>query len=64
MMNRPNTREERINTRTRKRIGFPTMTARKNWGRYLGGMGTEALYALFLYAVGILLAILAMEVYR
>lgn len=60
----PKNREERINNQTRKHVGFPTMTARKNWGRYLGGMGTEVLYALFLYGVGILLALLAMAIYK
>lgn len=58
------TREQQINNQRRKHVGFPTMTARENWGRYLAGMGTEVLYALFLYACGLVLAFIAMALYR
>lgn len=58
------TREEKINNSARKHVGFPTMTARQNWGKYFAGMGTEVLYSLLVYAIGALLAVIALAIYQ
>lgn len=58
------TREEVVNTATRKHVGFPALTARKNWEHYFAGMATEAVYALLLFAAGILMAVIAFAIYR
>ena len=58
------TREEVVNTPTRKHVGFPALTARENWGRYFAGMATEAVYAMLLFAAGILMAVIAFAIYR
>ena len=58
------TREEVVNTQTSKHVGFPALTARENWGHYFAGMATEAVYALLLFAAGILMAVIAFAIYR
>lgn len=63
-MARIKTREEKINTSTRKHVGVPTMTARENWGKYLAGMGTEVLYALLIYVIGVVFACIAIAIYK
>lgn len=61
---RKKTREEKINNPTRKHVGFPTMTARQNWGKYFAGMGTEVLYSFLVYAIGAVLAVIALAVFK
>ena len=58
------TREQQINNQRRKHVGFPTMTARENWGKYLAGMGTEVLYALLIYVIGVVFACIAIAIYK
>lgn len=47
-----------------RKEAFPSLAARKQWGRYAAGMVTEALYILFLSAVGLLFALLAKVIWR
>lgn len=47
----------------RKMEGYPSLTARKHWGRYAAGMATEALFILALTAVGFALAWVAAVVW-
>jgi hypothetical protein len=44
--------------------GYPSITAREHWGKYAAGMATEALFVLGLTAVGLLLAAIAMVIWR
>lgn len=44
--------------------GVPSLTARANWGKYAVGMAVEALFILALTAVGYLLAVVGMAVWR
>lgn len=54
----------KLGANNKKMVGFPKMTARENWGKYLLGMGTEVLYALFLAAVTLGIAALAMVIFK
>jgi len=44
--------------------GYPSLTARKHWGKYAIGMATETLFILGLTLVGFLLAVIAMVIWR
>lgn len=44
--------------------GYPSLTARKHWGRYAAGMATEAIYILALTTVGLLLAVVGMAIWQ
>jgi len=44
--------------------GYPSLTAREHWGKYAMGMATEALFILGLTTVGLLLAVVAMVIWR
>lgn len=42
----------------------PRLTAREHWGQYLAGIVTEAAFILGLAGVGLLLAAVAMAVFK
>jgi len=44
--------------------GYPSLTAREHWGKYAAGIATEALFILALTAVGFLLAVIGMVIWR
>lgn len=44
--------------------GFPSLTARKHWGKYAIGMATEALFVLGLTLIGFLLAVAGMVIWQ
>lgn len=50
--------------RTKQTEGYPSLTARENWGSYALGMATEAAFALGLMALGLLLALLGALIWR
>lgn len=47
----------------RRTEGVPSLTARRNWGRYAVGMAVEVSFILVLMAVGLGLALLGMAVW-
>jgi hypothetical protein len=51
------------NGKVERTEGYPSLTARKHWGKYAIGMGVEALFILGLTAVGFLLAAVAMVIW-
>jgi hypothetical protein len=44
--------------------GYPSITARKHWGKYAAGMATETLFVLGLTAIGLLLAAAAIAIWQ
>ena len=44
--------------------GYPSLTARKHWGKYAAGVLTEVVFILWLTVVGYLLALLAVVIWR
>jgi biopolymer transport protein ExbB/TolQ len=53
----PNGKFERVE-------GYPSLTAREHWGKYAAGMATEVLFVLTLTAAGLLIAAIAMVIWR
>lgn len=47
----------------RRRESYPSLTARKHWGKYVSGMATEAAFILMLTAIGFVLALIAAAVW-
>jgi hypothetical protein len=43
--------------------GYPALTAREHWGRYVGGMLTEALFIIGLMLIALGLAAVAMAIW-
>jgi len=52
------------NAKTERNEGYPSLTAREHWGKYAAGMITETLYILALTAVGFLLAVAGMVIWK
>lgn len=47
-----------------RKEGFPSLTAREHWGKYMAGMATEALFILALSTLALVMAIVAMVIWR
>jgi hypothetical protein len=52
------------NGKSNRSEGYPSLTARKHWGKYAAGMATEAAYVLTLTAAGLILAAIAMVIWK
>lgn len=48
----------------RRQEKLPSLTARANWGKYAAGIATEAAFILGLAAVALILAVVALAVFR
>jgi hypothetical protein len=44
--------------------GYPSITAREHWGKYASGMVAETLFTLGMTGIGLLLAVVAMAIWR
>lgn len=47
-----------------RKEAYPSLTARKHWGKYAAGMATEALFILVLSVLALVMAVLAMVIWR
>jgi hypothetical protein len=52
------------NGKSERTEGYPSLAAREHWGKYAAGMGTEALFILALTGIGLILAVVAMVIWR